>query len=76
VIETITALVALMTAVQAAMVNPDFAWSPGHSWAFTVKSTITDAQLQAAKAPCCTFLTTANGTVLRVGGIVFLLKQP
>jgi hypothetical protein len=72
-IETIAALVALMTAVQTAMVSPDYAWPLGRSWGYSVKSTITDAQLTAAAAPCCSYLT-VDGKILRVGGVVWLIK--
>ena len=75
-IETLAQLVALMVSIQSWMVDPALAWPAGYSWAFTVKYTLTDVQLQANKPACCYYMTHPGGTILRTDtGLVYLLKH-
>jgi hypothetical protein len=76
VIETVAALVALMTSIQLAMLDADHAWPPGRSWALPIKYTLSDAVLEANKAPCCYYLTQPGSSIiLRVNDTVYLLKH-
>ncbi len=69
-IETISALISLMMAVQSWMVT----FEMGRSWCFSVKYTITDTQLQENKPPCCRYMTYPSGQIMRVDDKVYLIK--
>ena len=74
-LDTIAALVLFMTQVQAQGQNPEWAWPVGWSYAFTVQTTLKDAQLEAARAPDWAFVHNPDGTVLRANKYsVFLVK--
>ncbi len=74
-IETAAALVALFLGIQQAHTNaPE--WPTGRAWSFTVRSSkVPDNVLEANRPACCDYARTADGKILHVGDLVWLLKR-